>query len=73
MIDQEKIFDAALLIKNSNYVVVFSGAGISTEELMISAVLEVFGSGMIQEFMLVISIFYRILLCSGQCIKKSKI
>ena len=31
MIDQEKIFDAALLIKNSNYIVVFSGAGISTE------------------------------------------
>ncbi|MCK4778914.1 MAG: NAD-dependent deacylase [Candidatus Lokiarchaeota archaeon] len=31
MNDQEKIFDAALLIKNSSYIVVFSGAGISTE------------------------------------------
>jgi len=31
MIDQEKLFDAALLIKNSSYIVVFSGAGISTE------------------------------------------
>ena len=31
MIDQEKLFDAALIIKNSNYIVIFSGAGISTE------------------------------------------
>ncbi len=31
MIDQEKIFDAALIIKNSNYIVVFTGAGLSTE------------------------------------------
>ena len=31
MIDQEKLFDAALIIKNSNYIVVFTGAGISTE------------------------------------------
>ena len=31
MIDQEKLFDAALIIKNSDYIVVFSGAGISTE------------------------------------------
>ena len=31
MNDQEKLFDAAILIKNSNYIVIFSGAGISTE------------------------------------------
>ncbi|MFX1327204.1 MAG: NAD-dependent deacetylase [Promethearchaeota archaeon] len=31
MIDQEKLFEAALIIKNSNYIVVFTGAGISTE------------------------------------------
>ncbi len=31
MIDKEKIYDAALIIKNSEYIVVFSGAGISTE------------------------------------------
>ncbi|NVM38695.1 MAG: hypothetical protein HWN81_24115, partial [Candidatus Lokiarchaeota archaeon] len=31
MVDQEKLFDAAFIIKNSNYIVIFSGAGISTE------------------------------------------
>ncbi|MFX1389158.1 MAG: NAD-dependent deacetylase [Promethearchaeota archaeon] len=31
MSEQEKLFDAAFIIKSSNYIVVFSGAGISTE------------------------------------------
>ena len=31
MIDEDKLFEVALIIKNSNYIVAFSGAGISTE------------------------------------------
>ncbi len=31
MLKQEELLDAAIIIKNSNYIVVFSGAGISTE------------------------------------------
>ncbi|MFX0155812.1 MAG: NAD-dependent deacetylase, partial [Candidatus Hodarchaeota archaeon] len=31
MNEQEQLFDAAFIIKNSNYIVVFTGAGISTE------------------------------------------